>query len=114
MMFYHPLLLQPDLMLKHRVIALPYHTLWGYLKVVSSLTHIFQYTLSLMVLQHTFYQLDLERLSFWFQVMTMFHRQCQPFFYPYSELGFLLLTASHNMNALVDIASFLLNTIYIL
>src|SRR5665811_914635 len=114
MMFCHPLLLQPVLILKHRVMALLYHTWWGYLRVVSSLTHIFQYTLSLMVLQHTFYQLDLEQLSFWLQVMTMFHRQCQPFFYPYAELGFLLLTASHNTNALADIALFLLNTIYIL
>src|SRR5450756_2154249 len=47
MMFCHPLLLQPDLMLKHRVIALLYHTWWGYLRVVSSLIRIFQYILSL-------------------------------------------------------------------
>src|SRR5665811_138346 len=106
MMFCHPLLLQPVLILKHRVIALLYHTWWGYLRVVSSLTHIFQCILSLMVLQHTFYRLDLERLSFLFQVMTMFHRQCQPFFYPYFGLGFLSLTVSHNTNALADIGTF--------
>src|SRR3990172_5951655 len=41
------LLLQPVLMPEHREIALLCRTLSGYLKVVSSLTHIFRYILSL-------------------------------------------------------------------
>src|SRR5659263_266016 len=100
-------------MLKHRVIALLYRTWLEYLKVVSFLTHVFQCILSLMALLHTFFRLDLERLSFWFLVMTMFHRQPLPFFYLYFEWVFLLRTVSHNTSGLANIATFLLNTIYI-
>src|SRR5659263_16803 len=99
---------------KHRVIALLCRTWLVYPKAVSFLTHVFQYIPSLMALLHTFYRLDLERLSFWFLVMTIFHRQPLPFFYPYFELDFLLLTVSHNTSGLLDTATFLLNTIYIL